>query len=90
MPGRVHRQKPVDIHHLPQPALRDGILQRQKGRREAKLEIDGGLQAPGPQDADDPVGLGQVGPHGFLDDADGPLRKRLQKPAWAAGGVARS
>ena len=85
MPRRVYCQKPVDIHHLPQMALRDRILQRQYRGRKAKLEVNRRLQPLGPADADDPVRPGQIRPHRFLDDADGPGGKRLQQTGMGRG-----
>ncbi len=86
VPGRVHRQQPVDIDDLTQLAARDGVFQRQQRGSKAQLEVDGGLQALLAADADDPVGLGQIGPHRFLQDADGTIRQRLKQARMRGGG----
>ena len=91
LPRRGERQPGIEVDHLAQQALCDGVLQRQHHRREAQLEIDGGLELLGAADLEDVASLRRD----RRPSASGSARPRHPAvPAArrhdATGGVARS
>ena len=91
LPRRGERQPGIEVDHLAKQALGDGVLQRQHHRREAQLEIDGGLQLLGATDLEDARRFGEIAAHRLLDQRDRAVRQRLQHARHdATGGVARS
>ena len=91
LPRRGERQPGVEVDDLAEPALGDGVLQRQHHRREAQLEIDRGLELLGAADFEDV----RSPRRGRCPSASGSARPRRRAvPAarrhGATGGVARS
>ena len=78
LPRRGERQPGIEVDDLAEPALGDGVLQRQHHRREAQLEIDRGLELLGAADLEDRGRLGEIAAHRLLDQRHRAVGQRLQ------------
>src|SRR5271166_7012940 len=67
-PGRVDRHADLDIEQTSDEAPVDGVLDRQHHRREAKLEVDRGLELALAADLEDLRRLVEIGPHRLLNE----------------------
>ena len=78
VPGRVD----VGVHfHIDKPAegaTLEQVVDRQHHRREAQLEVDGGLQVLAPTGGQDRRRLGEIAAHRLLDQHRGAVRQAIE------------
>ena len=70
-PGRVDRHTRLDVDEPPEEAAVDRVLDRERHRREAQLEIDRGLELPLAAGHENRRRLVEIGPHRLLDHDSG-------------------